>query len=197
MPNILKYLRPRFSLRTLFIAMTVCCWLSYQLVWIWRRHDALAHLHIGSYTTPTGITLNNVPFDPYSLPSQAARNVRAPWSIRLLGESGVATISVYGPDHAAIAENLRRLFPEATVDLRRNATAHEPGAIRANAEADGRDVAARGGASSSVLAAARAVKRNSTPDAALFGTPDLPAAFVVSRAWEDNVSALISLECVF
>ncbi len=116
MVNLLKYCRPRFSLRTLFIAMTVCCWLSYQLVWIWRRHDALAHLHIGSYATPTGFTLNNVPFDPYSLPSQEARNVRAPWSIRLLGESGVATISVYGPDHAAIAANFRRLFPEATVD---------------------------------------------------------------------------------
>lgn len=116
MANILKNFRPRFSLRTLFIAITVCCWLSYHLIWIWRRHDALAHLHIGSYTTPTGFTFNNVMMDPHRLTSDAVRDVRAPWSIRLFGEPGVATISVYGPDHAAIAENFKRLFPEATVD---------------------------------------------------------------------------------
>jgi hypothetical protein len=129
--NFLEYFRPRFSLRTLFIVMTVCCWLSYTLIWIWRRHDALAHLHIGVYAGPAGFTFNNAMMDPHRLTSEAVRNVSSPWNLRLFGEPGVATISVYGPDHTAIAENFRRLFPEATVD---SADSPPPTAVERHAQ---------------------------------------------------------------
>jgi hypothetical protein len=108
----------RFSLRTLFVMVTMLCcvvaWLFYAVRWIRERHDALAHLHIGSYAGSAGAVCNNVPIDVDQITS-AARDAKPPWSIRLLGEAGVGTIAVYGPQHALIAENLRRLFPEASV----------------------------------------------------------------------------------
>ena len=94
-------------------------WLGNNLRWIYERHDALAHLHIGSYASPRITVCNNVQMDFHN-PEQiaaAARDVKPPWSIRLLGEAGMSTISVYGPDNAKIAEKLRRLFPEASVNF--------------------------------------------------------------------------------
>ena len=110
-----------YSLRTLFVVVTMLCvvlgWLAYSIRWISQRHDALAHLHIGSYAGPGGVVCNNVMLDlSQQFLAQAARDVKPPWSIRLLGETGVGTISVYGPNHATIAENLARLFPEASVN---------------------------------------------------------------------------------
>jgi hypothetical protein len=92
--------RPRFSLRTLFVLVTLCAlavgWAVYQFNWIRQRHRALEEL--GQST---------VVFDSYKA---------APWSIRLF-ERGIPTIAV----DADVARNvqkireLKRLFPEATI----------------------------------------------------------------------------------
>jgi hypothetical protein len=38
-----RWFRFAFSLRTLFVVVTViCCWLGYELNWIRQRHEALA-----------------------------------------------------------------------------------------------------------------------------------------------------------
>ena len=87
----------RFSLRTLFVAVTVfCVWVGYQCNWVRERHKALKELN-----------RLNVLFDSQKL---------APWSIRLI-ERGVPSIAV-DPDVARDVQRIRelkRLFPEATL----------------------------------------------------------------------------------
>jgi hypothetical protein len=81
-----------FSLRTLFVVVTMACvWLGMQVKWIRDRQRAI--------DTVSGWSLG----------------ARAPWSIRLLGEQGVDRI-VLDPQTAKKRERvqqLRHLFPEA------------------------------------------------------------------------------------
>lgn len=109
----------QFSIRTLFLAVTILSvalgWLVVQLKWIHDRHEALEWLmqlrarqvaaQNGSKIPPRrGICISNSGF-------------KAPWKLRILGESGVQWIEVdqglvklgapYTPD------KLRTLFPEA------------------------------------------------------------------------------------
>jgi hypothetical protein len=108
----------QFSLGTLFVVVTLfAAFLAYNINWIRQRQEALAHIAAGSYVTAGTLT------DIRSEPSQrlleknptTAPDIKSPWSIRLFGEPGVASIVVYGPDGSSAAENLRRLFPEASV----------------------------------------------------------------------------------
>ena len=112
--------------QALLLGLTVLCgllaWLTYQWRWIHDRHDAIAKLHIGTCVSATGITANNVPFDPYLRNLFAKRDAVAPWSLRLLGEPAVFEISVYGPDHAELAARFRRLFPEAECHIRQDSS---------------------------------------------------------------------------
>ena len=86
-------LRPRFSLRTLFVLVTIICicagWVAYQLNWIRQRHEFLqAH------------DISDLCFNPQP----------APWHLRIFGELGY--------EHQAFmvqGEHLQqavKLFPE-------------------------------------------------------------------------------------
>ena len=107
----------RFSLRTLFVLVTlVCfftCWLTYQYSWIKQRRNAFKWIAASSnedyWIAPSLI----------GAPVQAA----APWSLRLLGESGVVAIGVHKTTEEKRTDRpqfsraeLRQLFPEARVD---------------------------------------------------------------------------------
>lgn len=102
MPTVPKR-RCTFSLRTLFVVMTVLGvlggWLGYELNWI-RQRD--------------GVVRAQVSWEP-GLPDSPP----APWSLRLLGENGVGTVFYDGrlPPREQTAEitRLRNLFPESHV----------------------------------------------------------------------------------
>jgi hypothetical protein len=78
----------RFSLRTLFVVVTVfACWLGCQLNWIRQRHEHLRRF-----------------------PEKQFHDVAAPLSLRPFGEAGVEWLNV--DDGPGVGE-LRSLFPEA------------------------------------------------------------------------------------
>lgn len=96
---------PRFSLRTLFVAVTVFgCWLGYELNWIRQRHAALVKWDDSEFLVPPPT---------------------APGLLRLFGEPGYGYISISFEWHdGALSGTLteqeeaeikmaRRLFPEA------------------------------------------------------------------------------------
>lgn len=97
----------RFSLRTLFVVMTVFgCWLGSNLHWIQERHAALDWIK-----TQAG-AWHDVPV------SQGAKGeTRAPWQTRIFGDTGVEQIVVVVEKDAVVAKQreLARLFPEADV----------------------------------------------------------------------------------
>jgi hypothetical protein len=90
--------RLRFSLRTLFVAMTVLScgagWAAYQLHWIRERHAFLEREHIVTYPLV-----------------HAERPL--PWSLRLFGESQQFLLGVPYED----LDRARDLFPEAILNL--------------------------------------------------------------------------------
>jgi len=93
MPEI-KSKRPRlqFSLRTVFLLITLCCgWLAYHLNWIRHRHHFLAEV----YQPDNEGT-------PYS-------DGLAPWPLRMLGES--TWDGLFVPSQRA--DEAAALFPEA------------------------------------------------------------------------------------
>jgi hypothetical protein len=98
----------RFSLRTLFVLVTVLCvWLGDQLNWIGQRHDAMEWLKCRGQVCEKGIGLacgctGKVP--------------RAPFPLNLMGETGVLSITFFREDLQSDepkAFRLSRLFPEA------------------------------------------------------------------------------------
>ena len=79
-------LRPRFSLRTLFVLVTIAgCWAGYQINWIRQRHN-------------------------FRDRHAAIELSKAPWSLRPFGESGVKSFIVQMPSEFDEAQGL---FPEA------------------------------------------------------------------------------------
>jgi len=90
---------PRYSLRTLFVVVTVfgvsLGWLGVQVKWIRDRHDRMNRARWA-----------------FSVPSHHD----APWSIRILGEKGVSAI-VKHDGHSSESRRryheLHQLFPEA------------------------------------------------------------------------------------
>jgi len=98
--------RFRFSLRTLFVLVTVLSvWLGVQMKWIRDRHTALREAR---------------PFVRFSPHTSGMFQVEhaAPWSIRIFGEQPVNTILVHaggGNDYSE--DELKRLFPEARVGV--------------------------------------------------------------------------------
>jgi hypothetical protein len=99
-----SYLRPRFSLRALLVAMAVLCLLFWiHLDWIARRRAALA----GEQVTATPI------LDP------AGAEPRPPWLLGWFGEAGQSILIVHGCDADSEWEQerarLARLFPEAEI----------------------------------------------------------------------------------
>lgn len=100
---------PQYSLRTLFIVVTVLAiWLGYAIPWIRQRHTFLSQPDLiceFNDTPPT--TLNK---------SHTRSPVFAPLSIALLGERGVVSVwlprKIWSPENEAAA---LRLFPEAVL----------------------------------------------------------------------------------
>jgi hypothetical protein len=96
--------RFRYSLRTLFVVVTVACliggWVAYQLNWIRQRHEFLLS---GNFS----VTIRN--FDEESKP--------VPWSLRLFGESRPFGdfFQVPYPEGNPELQRIRRLFPEMGV----------------------------------------------------------------------------------
>jgi hypothetical protein len=82
----------RFSLRTMFVLMTIICvgvaWVGYQLNWIRERHDFLDR-HPQVYGSP--------------------RVTKCPWPLNLFGEKSYQPLVV--PTSAL--EEAKRLFPES------------------------------------------------------------------------------------
>ena len=98
--------RFRFSLRTLFVVVTVVCvWLGYQVNWIRQRHAFLAR--DGAYGTNI-----QEPAGPWGPASEVT--VDPPWGLWLLGEKGFGIVVVL-PE---VESNAKRLFPEADVAFR-------------------------------------------------------------------------------
>jgi hypothetical protein len=111
----------RFSLRTLFVAVTVFgCWLGYQMNWIRQRHVVLKQQNVGKYFDTQG----EDPLQAYPFPIAVANPINAPWPLWMLGQRGVARIDIIftGSDVRnlnALEESewlrVKRLFPEAEV----------------------------------------------------------------------------------
>jgi hypothetical protein len=81
----------RFSLRTMFVLVTVLCiWLGYYLNWIRQRHD-----YIERYGTTNSWVLSDVP-------------THFPWPLRALGEQEVLAVNV----PPSQSKYVRKLFPE-------------------------------------------------------------------------------------
>jgi hypothetical protein len=100
----------RYSLWTLFMVVTVfCCWLGYELNWVWQRHEAFKKGQVG-----VDESLDNS-FGP------GPANVPAP--LWLFGEPGYSIIwfntaqesLVPTAEELVAIERIKRLFPEAQI----------------------------------------------------------------------------------
>jgi hypothetical protein len=91
-------IQPRFSLRTLLVAIALLSipmgWLAYQLSWIRQRHEFLQR--------PIAIVWNG-----------PVRIADCPWSLALFGER--ASNIVFTP--RSTSDEARQLFPEATIEI--------------------------------------------------------------------------------
>ena len=104
-----------YSLRTLFVVLTVfCIWLGVQVKWIKDRHEAMKWVEaINRRPDPVTKRASDEVFyfDPRS----------APWQIRILGELGVPEVPIKlsrireSDDLDNRLEELKRLFPESVV----------------------------------------------------------------------------------
>ena len=90
--------RLRFSLRTLFVVLTVLCiWLGYSLNWIKERRELIGYPYPSNDTAGPG-----------------AVQPRAPGLLWILGERGVAVLLI-NADDKEFESRARRLFPEAEI----------------------------------------------------------------------------------
>ncbi len=103
-----RWVRLTFSLRTLFLALTLVAalsaWVAYNLNWIRLRHALLEKPNVQAWGNPAD--------DPFGEPME----VDAPWPLTLFGESGLTgiwLIDATDSDRAAAS----RLFPEASVTI--------------------------------------------------------------------------------
>jgi len=124
MPRRLSF-SARFTLRTLFLAVSCLCialaWLSNQLRWIERRREALDDPFNEAIDCPMTLESDG---EHWMVGNEEPRD--APWSIRFLGEDGVRTILVQDePERLRLTDGpldqherqrmLEALFPEAEV----------------------------------------------------------------------------------
>jgi hypothetical protein len=96
-----KRRRFRFSLRTLFVLVTIVgVWLGFQLNWIRERHEFLRRPAVS---------------EDSSILDDSACPTKAPWELRLFGEPPIKVIVV----PSAMTEEAGRLFPESLVAIAR------------------------------------------------------------------------------
>jgi hypothetical protein len=108
----------QFSLRSLTIGVTLlavpCAYVGYNLNWI-RERDAARKSLIGRTLFDSGMDYRNRRF----LTGYPLR--LAPWSLRILGETGAGIWILDIPKSDPVIEQLRRLFPEASIQGRPDA----------------------------------------------------------------------------
>lgn len=118
--------RLHFSLRTLFVVMTILGvllgWLGVQLKWIHDRREALRWIVDYRARAVAAESRNLVP--PRKGEIVSPPDKKAPWSLRILGEGGVERLEVYqdwlNEDARYSLDELSSLFPEAKVESRTN-----------------------------------------------------------------------------
>jgi hypothetical protein len=106
---------PRYSLRTLFVVVTLfAAILAYHVNWIRQRNDPR------SCPQPISLKWNGPhtfgPEPPYytnSINGFQPRHIPAPWTLRLFGEPGYEVIIIRGSD--ADVRQFQKIFPEAEV----------------------------------------------------------------------------------
>jgi hypothetical protein len=114
-----------FSLRTLFVAVTLVCvvaWVFCQLKWIRERHylfTSKGGVYYAKYDAfPNGLpgSLTDTSAVWHGGEANEVSEVSAPWQLRLFGEPGCGLIVYFYERDEAY---LRRLFPESRFLLRR------------------------------------------------------------------------------
>src|SRR5690242_16087160 len=101
MNRINKFLRPRFSLRALFVTMTLlgCLigWVVYQLNWIRQRHEAAANALVSvNLRANREMVIFRGGGSIYR--GLGPASYKAPWQLRLFGEQGHPVILVRLPE---------------------------------------------------------------------------------------------------
>jgi hypothetical protein len=100
---IASFLRPRFSLRALLVAMTfLCIWCGYSVNWIRERREALDAEYVDIGLMSVTEWMNGPP--------------RAPGMLWVFGEEGYLRICVdVNGDWGQLQRRLAALFPEAEI----------------------------------------------------------------------------------
>ena len=102
--------RFRFSLRALFVAVTVACaWLGYHGKWVRERHQCIEAWNPGGWGTVT--VESCYLFDPVWCDPPPSG---LPFGLRLFGELPLTVLPATDGDPAE-TDRLRRLFPETGV----------------------------------------------------------------------------------
>jgi len=103
----------RFSLRTLFVAVTIFAvltlWVRYNLQWIGQREEARAWLIANGYGCVDSQTTPTTP-------------LAAPWSLRVLSEKGesyalLEKANIPEENLQLTARRMKQLFPEASINI--------------------------------------------------------------------------------
>lgn len=138
MPNKPRRRWLKFSLRTFFVLLTLLAvWLGYHVNWIRERREA--RLWIDEHTYKINV---NGTFSPYlnllqppntgAIPSYQSlirpvqdllsQGRRAPWSLRILGETSLPYVQLDGRKNIGERDvrRIERLFPEAQVEVVRD-----------------------------------------------------------------------------
>jgi hypothetical protein len=106
----MKLKRPKFSLRTLFVVMTLIAittaWVVYQLNWIRERRVAR------NWAIKHGVEYYYENGDP----------IKMSWFFQLAGEEGISgmTVRMYEGEDDKMLKELIRVYPECKVSVKKN-----------------------------------------------------------------------------
>jgi len=100
----------RFSLRTLFVVVTVfACWLGYEMNWIRQRRQVIGDPQVQN----TSFYLSKAMYrNPPQIHTRQIYSV-APWPLNWLGEPGYWGVVLEKRTSYGEVARVRRLFPEA------------------------------------------------------------------------------------
>ena len=100
----------RFSLRTLFVVMTVfACWLGYEINWIRQRHIVVGDTQVQTARYYLGVWIDSKTRQSHSRRIYSV----APWPLNWLGEPGYWGVALKQGTSDDEVARVRRLFPEA------------------------------------------------------------------------------------
>ena len=100
----------RFSLRTLFVALTLFgCWLGYEMNWIRQRRGVIGASQVRNWRYYVAVTLYGNPPKEHRQPVYSI----APWPLNWFGEPGYWAVVLPKGTSDREAARVRGLFPEA------------------------------------------------------------------------------------